>query len=70
MERSDFELGEQVDAETLPHSGIVVSVRLTADEADALLDLAEREGKSLARVAREALLRYVRAGGKLPATGG
>jgi hypothetical protein len=70
MDRSDFELGETIDVGTRPRAGVVVSARLTADEADALMDLAEREGMSLSQIAREALLRSVQAGDMLPTSGG
>ena len=53
----DIELGEEVarSAQGKRPAGIVVSVRLSAQEADQLQLLAQTSGKSLSEVAREAL---------------
>jgi hypothetical protein len=53
---SDVGLGEEIAAvETRQPTGMVVSVRLSAEEARQLQDIAHRAGKPLVVVARESL---------------
>ncbi len=61
MNHSDYELGDQpIEVERRPRSGVVISVRLSAEEADLLSDVAEANGKTVSQVTREALTRYLR----------
>lgn len=60
MERTDIELGEQIDVQRRPRSGTVISVRLSPEEVDRLSDVAEAEGKTTTQVATEALVAYAR----------
>ncbi len=56
IEPGDIELGEEVtDMEVKRPGGMVVSVRLSAEEARQLQDIARRAGKPLTVVVREAL---------------
>ena len=60
MGPDDIELGDEViDVERKPRAGVVVSVRLSAEEADQLQRIAERRKTTLSRVAREALTSYL-----------
>jgi predicted transcriptional regulator len=54
---------EALEVERRPRSGVVVSVRLSPDEADALQNIAERGRLTLSQVAREAIRQYL-SGGK------
>jgi hypothetical protein len=64
VERKDIELGDEpIAVQRRPRSGLVVSTRLSPEEADRLQDLAEAQGKTVSQVAREALTIYVKAGG-------
>jgi len=63
MERSDVELGDElIEVERRPRAGVVVSVRISADEADALQALAERRRATLSQVAKEAIVAYLSRG--------
>jgi hypothetical protein len=63
----DIELGDDViEVERKPRAGVVVSVRLSPEEADQLQAIAERRGVSLSRVAREALSGYLMYGPDRP----
>lgn len=67
MGPDDIELGDDViEVEKKPRAGVVVSVRLSADEADQLLSIAEMRGTTLSRVAREALGAYILHGPRRP----
>ncbi len=60
----DIELGDEpIDVERRPRAGVVVSVRLTAEEADRLQTIADGHNTTLSRVAREAIERYLASGG-------
>lgn len=63
MAHEDYELGEAVEVERRPRAGVVISVRLSQDEADQLQELAQQRGTTLSRVAREAITAYLGAGG-------
>jgi hypothetical protein len=64
VEAKDIELGDEpIAVQRRPRSGLVVSTRLSPEEADRLQDLAEAQGKTVSQVAREALTIYVNAGG-------
>lgn len=60
MERQDIELGDEpVQVGRKRRAGVVVSVRLSADEAERLMQLAEERKVSLSQVAREAITTYL-----------
>jgi hypothetical protein len=60
MGPDDIELGdEMIEVERRAHAGVVVSVRLSAEEADRLQDMAEDRKTTLSRVAREAIVTYL-----------
>ena len=63
LDPSQFELGEDVTAQFEPptkkKSGIVVSVRLSPEDADELLSLSEKTDRTVSQVAREAIRRYL-----------
>jgi hypothetical protein len=62
--REDIELGDEpVEVERPRRTGIVLSVRLSPEEADHLQQIAEVRGLTLSKVAREALMLYLRGGG-------
>ena len=64
MGPDDIELGDEVvEVERRPRSGVVVAVRLTADEADLLQTIAEGRKTTLSRIAWEAISRYLATGG-------
>ena len=66
IEPGDIELGDEItDVEVRRPAGLVVSVRLSAEEADQLERIAERAGKSVTDVAREAVQAAI-ASGALP----
>jgi hypothetical protein len=69
MDPEEIELNDEVvEVERRPRAGVVVSVRLSADEADELQRVAERRGTTLSRVAREAITGYLAHGpGNMPA---
>jgi hypothetical protein len=71
MGPDDIELGDDViEVERKPRAGVVVSVRLSAEEADQLQRIAERRQTTLSRVAREALTGYIEHGPeRVPAMG-
>lgn len=59
MGPEDVELDDEVIQVDRPkRSGVVVSVRLSADEADELERKAQARGTTISRVAREAITRY------------
>ena len=60
MGPEDIELGDEViEVERRPRAGVVVSVRLSADEADQLQRLAEERKTTLSHVAQEALSAFL-----------
>jgi len=62
------ELGEEItDVDTRRPAGMVVSVRLSAEEARLLQDVARRAGKSLTAIARESLQATIAGGVPQPA---
>jgi predicted transcriptional regulator len=70
MGPDDIELGDDViEVEKRPRAGVVLSVRLSAEEADQLQDIADRRGVSLSRVAREAVSGYLAHGSDSRAVG-
>jgi hypothetical protein len=61
---NDIELGDEViEVERQRRAGVVVSVRLSAEEADRLMTIAEGRQTTLSRVAREAIERYLASNG-------
>lgn len=63
VDRDDVELGEEpVEVERRARAGVVVSVRLSADEAERVFRLAEVRGTTVSSLAREAVARYLRSG--------
>lgn len=63
MARDEYELGEAVEVERRPRADVVVSVRLSREEAEQLQELAQRRGVTLSRIAREAITSYIDTGG-------
>lgn len=71
MGPDDIELGDDViEVEKNPRAGVVVSVRLSAEEADQLQNLAEQRRTTLSSVAREALSSYLAHGPERPPAAG
>jgi predicted transcriptional regulator len=67
MGPDDIELGDEViEVERKPRAGVVLSVRLSAEEADQLQAIAEKRRTTLSRVAREALAGYIARGPERP----
>ena len=67
MGPDDIELGDEVlEVDRKPRAGVVVSVRLSAEEADQLQSIAESRQTTLSRVAREALASYLARGPERP----
>jgi predicted N-acetyltransferase YhbS len=63
IEPSDIELGDEItDVEVRRPVGLVIAVRLSAEEADQLERIAEKAGKSVTEVAREAVQAVIAAG--------
>lgn len=64
VEREDFAVGdEQLQVDRRARAGVVLSVRLSAEEADRLQDLANARGMTLSRIGREAIAMFLRTGG-------
>src|SRR5713101_5745245 len=60
MEPKDIELGDElIEVERRPRSGVVISVRLSPDEADQLQAKAQARRTTLSSVAREAITSYL-----------
>lgn len=56
----NIELGDEaIEVERRERAGVVVSVRLSAEEADRLQDIAESRKTTLSRVAREVIAAYL-----------
>jgi Ribbon-helix-helix protein, copG family len=63
IEPGDIELGDEItEVEVRSPVGLVISVRLSAEEADQLEQIAEKAGKSVTEVAREAVQAVIAAG--------
>lgn len=61
VDRNDIELtNEVVEVERRPRSGVVVSVRLSPEEADELQNIAEARHLTLSQVTREAIRFYLK----------
>jgi predicted DNA-binding ribbon-helix-helix protein len=55
-----IELGDDaIEVERCERAGVVVSVRLSAEEADRLQDIAEGRKTTLSRLAREVIAAYL-----------
>jgi predicted transcriptional regulator len=64
----DIELGDEaLEVERSPRPGLVVSIRLTADEADELERVAARRRSTVTGLAREALRQYLAQASREPA---
>jgi len=62
LDPSEFIAGDNVTDDFEPprgRGGVVVSVRLAANDADRLSEAAEATGRTISQVAREALLSYL-----------
>jgi hypothetical protein len=60
IDREQFEAGDEpVEVERRARAGVVVSVRLTPDEADRLQELAAERNTTLSRLGREAIVRLL-----------
>jgi hypothetical protein len=60
MGPDDIELGDEpIRVERRPRAGVVVSVRLSPNEADELLTIAEARHTTLSQIAREAISGYI-----------
>lgn len=67
--REHFELGDEpVAVERRERAGVVISVRLSRDEADRLHEAARRANKTLSQTAREAIVSSLSIG--VPAAAG
>ena len=56
----DIEVGDEViEVERRERAGVIVSVRLSAEEADRLQSMAEDQKTTLSRVAREVIANYL-----------
>jgi predicted DNA-binding ribbon-helix-helix protein len=56
----NIELGDEaIEVERRERAGVVVSIRLSADEADQLQDIAESRKTTLSRVVREVIASYL-----------
>ena len=65
ISREEFELGtEPLDVERRQRAGVVVSVRLTAAEADRLSALAQAQRKTVSQVVREAVTEFIEHGSR------
>ena len=63
VDRNDIELGDEpLEVERRPRAGAVVSVRLTAEEAARLQDLAERQRTTTSRLVRHIIGEYLKHG--------
>lgn len=54
----EVELGEVVEVERRPRAGVVLSVRLSVEEAEQLHEIAKRRGATVSRIGREALVAF------------
>ena len=63
VDKNDFEAGDEpVQVKRSSRAGVVVSVRLSPEEADRLQDIAEERRTTLSQIAREAVALYLRVG--------
>lgn len=61
VSRDDFAIGDEpVEVERKPRAGVVISVRLFAEEADRLQEIAEQGHLTVSQVVRQALGAYLR----------
>ena len=61
VSRDDFEIGDEpVEVERKPRGGVVISVRLSAEEADRFQEIAEQGHLTVSQVVRQALGAYLR----------
>jgi hypothetical protein len=61
MERSDIELGDAIEVKRRPRAGVVLSVRITSEEADRLQRIADERGSTVSEVARDAVSHFLTA---------
>lgn len=62
VDPNDFEAGEEpIEVERRLPPGVVVSIRMDADEARLLFDAARRSGKTIVEVAKDGVLEHLRA---------
>lgn len=68
MEPEDFEAGENMTDQVQKSKpmGIVVSVRLTPEDSDKLVDLAEESGKTVSQLVRQAVRSFLSHRGQRP----
>ena len=60
MRSEDIELGDEaVEVERKPRAGVVVSIHLSADEADKLQRLDEQRETTLSHMVQEAMSTYL-----------
>jgi hypothetical protein len=65
MDRDDLDLGDEpLEVERPPRAGLIVSVRLSPDEADRLEELAEQRGTTLSQLARGIIAEYLDRGSR------
>jgi hypothetical protein len=63
MDRSDIELGNTpLEVRRRGRAGVVLSVRISADEAEQLQRRADERGVSVSEIAREAVTHYLSGG--------
>jgi len=63
IDPEQFEVGDEpIDVERRPRAGVVVSIRLSPDEADRLQELAAERNMTLSRLGREAIVRLLEGG--------
>lgn len=62
VSRDDFEIGtEPIEVERKPRAGVVISVRLSPDEAEQFQKIAEERGMTVSQIARQALGAFLHA---------
>ncbi len=67
IDRNDFQASDEVvEVERKPRAGVVISVRLSPEEADKIMELAEVRGATVSKIAREALTAFLRGGSGVP----
>ena len=60
MEPDDIELGDEpIEVERRPRAGLVISVRLSPDEADEIEGIAEERKITVSQVARDAIISFL-----------
>jgi len=59
-EQDEFEIGtEPIEVQRKPRAGVVLSVRLSPEEADRIEDIADDRGMTVSQVARQAISSYL-----------